>query len=157
MAMPNVSTVLGTAYLNEIRSKILEIKNKLPFLVNIEPKDKKSYNKMGSKSVSFVEAALRIAKSQPEVIPAGLKVDEFEKDVNLTVALSDLAALIDPLCEAVRDTLTVVGSEAMSLSNMVYGHVKVSSKSDANLDEAKRTLGQRYERQGKKKSVQKPA
>lgn len=155
MGTPNISAVLGTSDLEEIKAKVTEIKNKLAFLVNIEPDDKKSYFNMGAKSVSFVEAALRTAKNQPDIIPPSINVSEFEKDVNLTVSLSDLAAVIDPLQEAIRDTFFVVGSEAMAAANLVYGQVKLSSKTDVNLDEAKRQLGQRYKSQGKKKDLPK--
>lgn len=148
MSTPNISAELTEQVKDQIKTDIRNIINRLPFLVNLDNKAKQNLLKMGQSSVSFVEEALNISKNHSGILPVSFDVAEFEKDVNLTKSLSDIASVLTPLAEGISDTLIAVGSEAMNQANIVYAQVKLSSKSDANMDDLKNRLGARYKKQG---------
>jgi hypothetical protein len=151
MATPNISAELSDQVKEQIKTDIRSIISRLPFLVNLDGKGKQSMVKMGPGSVSFVEETLNISKNHSDILPVNFNAAEFEKDVKLTAALSDIASVLTPLSEGISDTLTAVGSEAINQANLIYAHVKLSSRNDANMDDIKNRLGARYKGQGRKK------
>lgn len=146
MANPNISAALTLEQKSAVKSSLNTVKTTLSFTVNLTPKERKTLFKMGPKSVSFVELALRVAKENPNILPAGFSVTEFEKDVKLSTDLLEISAILLPLAEAVSDTLLGVGSEAMAQGNRVYDLVKNAAKYDSNLNELKKQLGERYKK-----------
>jgi hypothetical protein len=152
MNNPNISAELPEQVKEQIKTDIRNIVSKLPFLVNLDSKAKQNLVKMGKGSVAFVEEALTISKNHPDILPVNFNVAEFEKDVKLTAALSDIASVLTPLSEGISDTLTAVGSEAINQANLIYAHVKLASKNDVNMDEIKNRLGARYKNKGKSKA-----
>ena len=152
MSKPNISAELSNQVMEQIKSDLENIKNALPFLVNLNAKDRHSLLKMGPASVSFVEEALNISKNHSGILPSNFNIPEFEKDVRLTAALSDLSSVMIPLAEGLSDTLMSVGSEAMAQANIVYAQLKISSKNDSNMDELKNRLGARYKKTSNRKA-----
>lgn len=152
MAKPNISAALTAAQTDEIKSALNSVKTLMPFLINLNNAEKKALQKMGSSSVGFVEDALNVATNHPGILTANFDRSEFEKDVNLTSALSDIFSVIMPLAEGVSDTLTAVGAEAMKQSNIIYAQVKLSAKNDSNMKEIQNRLGERYKKAGIRKS-----
>ncbi len=146
MANPNISAALTLEQKSAVKSSLNTAKTTMNFTINLTPKERKTLFKMGPKSVSFVELALRVAKEQPSILPAGFSVTEFEKDVKLSSDLLEISAILLPLAEAVSDTLLGVGSEAMAQGNRVYDLVKNAAKYDSNLNEIKKQLGERYKK-----------
>lgn len=152
MAKPNISAALTAAQTDEIKSALNSVKNLMPFLINLNNTEKKALQKMGSSSVGFVEDALNVANNHPGVLTANFDRTEFEKDVNLTSALSDIFTVLLPLTEGVSDTLTAVGAEALKQSNIIYAQVKLSAKHDSNMKEIQNRLGERYKKLGSRKT-----
>lgn len=153
MSNPNISAELPEQVKEQIKSDIRNIINKLPFLVNLNSKEKQNLLKMGPGSVAFVEETLNISKNHSDILPVNFDVPEFEKDVKLTAALSDIASVLIPLSEGISDTLTAIGSEAINQANLVYAHVKLASKNNSNMDEIKNRIGAKYKERGKKKNI----
>ena len=157
MAKPNISAELSNQVKEQIKSNLENIKSALPFLVNLNGNDRQNLFKMGPGSVSFVEEALNICRNHPGILPSNFNIPEFEKDVNLTSALTDLSSVLIPLAEGLSDTLMSVGSEAMTQANIVYAQVKNKKKNDANMDELKNRLGARYKKAGNRKTKENKA
>ncbi len=157
MSKPNISAELSNQVLEQIKSDLGNIKNALPFLVNLNSKDRRNLLKMGPASVSFVEEALNISKNHSGILPSNFNITEFEKDVRLTAALTDLSSVLIPLAEGLSDTLMSVGSEAMAQANIVYAQLKISSKNDSNMDDLKNRLGARYKKTGIRKAKENKA
>ena len=153
MANPNISASLTTAQKTTLKNNFAAILAILNFLVNLTPRQRKTLFKMGPKSVGFVQLALQIAKNNPQIIPSSFNISEFEKDVNLSVDFVEIESVSKPLAEGISDTLLAVGTEAMAQANKVYDLVKVAAKSDANMDELRKQLAERYKGQGKKKTL----
>lgn len=104
---------------------------------------------MGPKSVSYVQLALQIAKNNPGILPANFNVAEFDKDVTLSSDFVDIESVLTPLAEGTSDTLMAVGTEAIKQANQVYALVKVAAKSDSNMSELAKQLGERYKKAGR--------
>lgn len=146
MSNPNISASITPAQKTTIKNNLNSISGILNFLVNLTPKQRKTLFKMGPKSVSYVQLALQVAKNNPSILPSGFNVMEFEKDVNLSIDLADIESVSLPLAEGISDTLMAVGTEAMKQANQVYELVKVAAKSDANMSNIAKQLGERYKR-----------
>ena len=153
MANPNISAALTPAQKTTCKQNIAATAAILNFITSLTPKQRRTFFKMGQKSVSFVQYALQIAQNNPQIIPPGFSVTEFAKDVALSSDLLDLETVIIPLAEGISDTLLQVGSEAMAEANQVYAQVKIAAKTDANMKTLALQLGERYKGQGKKKTT----
>jgi hypothetical protein len=82
---------------------------------------------MGDKSYAFVVKTLEYARQYPEF--AGLvDVVELEKDVKAYEALRELYIPLAQLLKKVRDTMTLLGSEAFTGSLTYYGTAKERRK-----------------------------
>ena len=152
MANPNVSASLTAAQKTSIKNNLTAINGVLNFLVNLTPTQRKTLFKMGSKSVSYVQLALQIAKNNPQILPPNFNTAEFEKDVVLSSDFVDIESIVKTLSEGLSDTLMAVGTEAIKQANQVYALVKVAAKSDSNMNSLSKQLGERY----KKSSIKAP-
>lgn len=156
MSNPNISASITPAQKTTIKSNVAAIAVILSFLTSLTPKQRKTFFKMGTKSVSFVQFALQVAQNNPQILPSGFNVSEFAKDVTLSADLLELQTVVLPLAEGISDTLLQVGTEAIAQANKVYGLVKIAAKTDANMKAIAQQLGERYKGQGKKKIAVKP-
>lgn len=149
MANPNISASLTAAQKTTLKNHLTAVSGLLNFMVNLTAKQRRTLFKMGPKSVSYVQLALQIGKNNPAILPSNFDVNEFEKDVKLTMDLSDIETILMPLAEGLSDTLMATGTEAMQKSNQVYDLVKVSAKTDSNMKVLAKQLGERYKKTGK--------
>jgi len=156
MPNPNISAAITPAQKATIKANIAAIAALLPFLVNLTPQQRKRLFKMGPKSVSYAQLALQIAQNNPGILPANFDVNEYAKDVALTIDLLDIDTVVKPLAEGISDTSVAVGSEVMAQSNRVYDIVKVAAKGDSNMDALRKQLAERYKNQGGKKKPPTP-
>jgi hypothetical protein len=115
----------------------------LPFLIGLSNSEKRKLNKMGDKSLAFVDRALSIAKQNPEMLPANFDLEEFQRDVNLYHALTPVSIAISKLKELIDGTKMAVGSDAYSCALEVYAFVKMS-KGVSGLEDLKSPLGNRF-------------
>lgn len=146
MTNPNLSAELTPAEITEIKHALEIIKEKLPFLVNLTPKQRKELFKMGPKSLYFVEYAVQVVSNHPEIMSATFSVAEFTKDFNLARSLSDITVVSNPLFEGMSDTQMLAGVEAMKAANLVYAQVKLAAKGDSSFDSIRLEMKRRYER-----------
>ncbi|WP_293030817.1 hypothetical protein [Moorena sp. SIO3I8] len=100
--------------------------------------------KMGSKSLSFVNNSLTAAQSNPKILPASFDLDEFVRDYQLAVTLTDVLFQLRQLTEKVDDTLMAVSSEAMNSSLQVYDYIKTAAKRTPGLKTIAESLGKRF-------------
>jgi hypothetical protein len=155
----NLSTTDQTAVMDAINT----IRQKLNFLIDLTPEDRRTLPRMGDKSRAFVSQALTIAQQNTDILPGSFDLQEMQKDVALTTALEPIRAALTQLQELVDDTYVAAGSEAYTAALLVYQYARAGSKGAA-LDNLLDGLGQRFARKsgGKTKpptgdpSTQKP-
>ena len=140
-----VSAELSEADQQAVLSAINTIREKLPFLIDLSPEDRKALPRLGDKSRGFVSQALEVASQNTDILPRSFDVEEMRKDVELLNALSPVMLALAQLNELVDDTFMEVGSEAYTAALAVYQYTRAAGKGAA-LDNALDALGQRFAR-----------
>jgi len=136
---------------DEIMGAINDIRAKLPFIIDVAPKVKRSMPKMGDKSRAFVQKALDVAVQHPDFLPRSFNIAELQRDVHLFETIYPLAMALAQLQADLDDTLAAVGSDAFTAALQVYRHAKAHGDG-SGLDAMVEELGQRFERQPRKKA-----
>lgn len=144
MPYQNITATLSDADIKEIKAALQTIQKKLPFLINLTADERRSLVKMGDKSLAFVNNSLNAAQTNRDILPASFDVDEFVRDYQLAVVLTELLTGLRQLEEQVDDTLLAVGCEAMSSSLTVYNYVKTAAKNTPGLKTLAQQLGERF-------------
>jgi hypothetical protein len=144
MSYFNISASLTEAQLTQIETSIKQIRTTLGFLINLSPEEKQGLRKMGDKLTSYVQDVLVESKTNSAFIPAGVNLAEFEKDLNLVKSLDRILSNLRPLMDAIEDTSTAAGNEAIKAADMAYGYLKQAAKNNSNLDLTVKVLGARF-------------
>lgn len=151
--MPNrIDASLSAANKNQVLQLIQDIKNLLPFLVDLSQEEIRALPKMGDKSRAFVSQALTLAEQDDTFLPRSFDVAEMRKDVELTESLLPILTAMSSLTELLEDTFTLAGSEAYVSALIVYQSAKANGKGSA-LDGSLDALGQRFSRKSKGKTA----
>ncbi|MGJ3250120.1 MAG: hypothetical protein ACFE0J_03150 [Elainellaceae cyanobacterium] len=144
MPYENISATISDESLSEIKGAIATIRSHLSFLISLTPDERRKRFKMGDKSLAFVRNSVTVTQNNPEVLPGNFNREEFAKDYQLTVALTEILTLLNQLSEEVDDTLIAVGSESMASSLLVYDFVKTAAKHSPGLKSVADQLGERF-------------
>jgi hypothetical protein len=136
------------------RDAFSTVLQKLPFLVNLTPDERKAVFKAGPDRVSFVQNASAAAKNNPHIFPASFDTQEFQQDVDLFAALTELGSLADSVASQLDDTRLAVGGEAMRQATQVYSYVKEAAKTTPGLKPLADQLGEHFQKAGTPKQPQ---
>jgi len=113
----------------EILGAITVLKTKLmPHLKSLIPQDRRELPKMGDKTMGFVQKSYEYSTRHPEFAPPYLDVAALEVDVKAVELLRELSMGIEPINDALNDSLTLAGSEAYQGALLYYGSVKAAAK-----------------------------
>ena len=146
-----ITASLSPADQEAVLAAIQTIKQKLPFLLDLAPDERRALPKLGDKSRAFVAKALEIAIQNPNFLPRAFDLEEMRRDAALFEALQPILVALTQMQELVDDTALEVGSEAYASALAVYGYARASGQGIA-LDELTDALGRRFAR----KSVSPP-
>lgn len=119
----------------------------LSALIALSQDERRDMFRMGPKSHAFCTTALNVAEQHPGIMPRDFDLTAFRQDQDALDVLRPLATRLDQLYQRMADTQLALGSDLMAAALEVYGQVKGSAK-DKGLDEARRALGERFERNG---------
>ncbi len=139
-----ISATLTPDALREINEAIGTIKRLLPFLLAVGPKQRVGIVKLGPKSVHFVNSVRQMADKTAKLVPEAFDLVEFARDVEIVNAIGEFAPQLEQLVEAVKDTRTVAGSEAMVTALRLYEVFKAARRTVPGLDGALAELGGRF-------------
>ena len=148
MAENRVSAQLSKEDQAAVLAAIDTIRQKLPFLIDLTPEERRNLPKMGDKSRAFVSQALEVATQNSSFLPRSFDVEEMRRDVELAAALEPITTALTQLQELVDDTYTAVGSEAYSAGLVVYHYGRQSGAGEA-LDHLLEGMGQRFARKSR--------
>jgi hypothetical protein len=149
-----ISASLSEADRQAVLDAINTIRQKLPFLIDLTPEERRSLPKMGDSSRGFVTQALAVATQNADILPRSFDVDEMRKDLALLDSLQPILTALTQLGELVDDTYTAVGSEAYTSALLVYQYARAAGKGSA-LDGALDALSQRFARKSRGTPAQK--
>ncbi|MFL6333495.1 MAG: hypothetical protein ACJ754_09330 [Pyrinomonadaceae bacterium] len=143
-----VSAQLGEAERQAVFAAIQTIRQKLPFLIDLTPEERRALPRFGDKSHGFVEQALQVAEQNQDILPRTFDVGEMRNDVELLSALSSVRVALSQLNELVDDTVVEVGAEAYAAALLVYQFARAAGKGPA-LEAALEGLGQHFARKSR--------
>jgi len=132
-------------------ARIKDVNSSLPFMINLSPEERKSFRKMGPKSVDYVNDCLLGANQFTTSLSADFPLNEYSKDVTLINKLYPIFVASQTLTEALNDTLLALSSDAMKEADEVYESLKSAAKRDANAKALVQQIALRFKGQGKKK------
>ncbi len=144
-----ISARLSAADQQAVLAAIQTIRQKLPFLIDLSPDERRKLPKMGDTGHGFVQQALTVAAQNTDILPRSFDVDEFQQDVELLAALQPIAAALAQLGELVDDTYLEVGAEAYAAALAVYAYARTGNKGAA-LDTALDGMARRFARKTSK-------
>ncbi|HWS98989.1 MAG TPA: hypothetical protein VN256_01875 [Pyrinomonadaceae bacterium] len=140
-----ISATLSDADRQAVMDAVNTIRQKLPFLIDLTPEERRGLPKMGDRSRVFVSQALEVATQNPNILPGGFDAAEMRKDVELLSALDPILTAFKQLSELVEDTYMAVGSEAYTSALLIYQFARAAGRGAA-LDGALDGLAQRFAR-----------
>ena len=143
-----VSATISQADQQAVLAAIETIRQRLPFLIDLTPEQRRSLPKMGDKSRAFVSKALTVAQQNSNFLPRSFSVEEMERDVNLAESLQPILASLTRLNEQLSDTYTEIGSEAYSAALVVYQYARTSGEGES-LEMLLDDMAQRFARKTK--------
>ena len=129
--MPNdnrISATLSAADKATILTKIAEIRALLPFLVSLTPAERVELPKLGDKTLAFAEKCESYMAQNPTLVPGFVDVAEVDKDRALRLPVNDVLREATSLCEALGDTVTLIGSEIYMADLAFYQNVRQAAK-----------------------------
>ncbi len=142
MATQNrISAVLTDADKIAILTAIIAIKTKLPFLISLSPKERKSLRKAASKRQGYVSDVADGVKAFPSAMPGTFPTAEYLKDANLYVPMGEILPAIMGLALTVEDTRIQLGSELITASDNAYASLKNAARLDSNVKPAVEKIG----------------
>nr|WP_298134277.1 hypothetical protein [uncultured Pseudoxanthomonas sp.] len=151
MSKNRISVSFASDSLQRISDALSTLETEFTALVSLSKEDRRDVFRMGAKSHAFCTTALNVAEQHPGIMPRDFDIAAFRQDQDALDALRPLAMRFDQLNQRLADTELVLGSDLMSAALEVYGLVKGSAK-DKGLDEARRALSERFERNGPRRT-----
>ena len=103
-----VSATLTPEDRQAVMDAIATIREKLSFLIDLSPEERRTSPKMGDKSRAFVKKAAEVAQQNEGILPRAFDLDEMRKDVQPTEDLYPILLALGQLHELVDDTYMAV-------------------------------------------------
>ncbi len=125
-----ISAELSATVAADITEKLKAINTALAgiLLFNLTGQDRLEMNKLGDKSLVFVEKALEYAANNTALVPSYLDLVEANKDLKLSKDLNNILKQVSTLQRAIEDIAMVAGSEAYDAALVFYASVKGASR-----------------------------
>ena len=129
------STILNGSELTpdltkEVKDKLDEIRQMLPFAVGLSARERRTYHALGRRSTQFVQHALENMKQSPSLVPAFVDVAAVENHYSMYNSLLGIKDSVDQLQRLVADTMHMAGSQANKQSLDFYHSVKRGAKAN---------------------------
>ena len=103
-----------------VKAAFASLKQKLSFLINLDPADRKSIPRTGGKVQKFIKEALDVAVQNPTVLPVAFDVNEMIGDIQLMAYLTSIQLTLRQLLRQVDDTVMQIGSQTYAAARVVY-------------------------------------
>lgn len=103
------------------------IKEKLPFMVSLSPRQRQTLPKMDDARRPFVEKALEYGEKEPNIVPPYLDLDGMKNDLEIFRQLQTIARDCNRLSEMISDTLVAASSDAYSAALTMYNSSKMAA------------------------------
>ncbi len=123
-----ISMIMAEEAKVQVIDLLKQITDLMPFLTGLTPEQRKRLPKIEKRNKSFVQDVEAVIKNDASLLPSYVKPDEMSKDLELYEQLEELLTPLTYLCDRVRDTQMLAGSEAYTQALMVYNMIKAANK-----------------------------
>ena len=145
MSTDLVKSNLNTEVQQQIIERFQEIKNLMPFLINLTPEDRRGLPKMGPKSRAFVDQGLVTAEQNPGILPRNFDLEEYRHQIEQLRLLEPIVLMSEQVNSLMEDSFTGMGSDCYSHTLVVYQVSKMAGKG-SGLDPHLDSLAKRFAR-----------
>lgn len=144
-----IEAAINTGDRDRILELIGQIRDLMPFLVDLTPEERQQLFKMGDWGRPIVEQTLVLAEQDDSFLPRSFDVSKMRMDKDLYDALSPIFIQLSRLFEGVNDTMMLTGSDLIMSGLDIYGNAKENGVGE-NLDNLIPLFARRFKRQSKK-------
>ena len=124
-----ISVNIPEADLTEIKAAVNTLHAKLlPHLKTLSTQERIELPKMGDKTVAFVQKAFEYGQQNKDLVPSFLDMTALATDIKSVQTLRELAQTLNPVADALNDSMTLSGSEAYQGALVFYSSVKNAAK-----------------------------
>ena len=117
--------------LRDAQSRLDEVMDMLgPYLLVLNPQERKNLVKVGDKSFMFVELAYGFANEHPEMFPGFTKAQILEEEIFVARELWTLTSKLNQLNDDIQDTKMAAGNHALQAAMAFYQTVKIAARRD---------------------------
>ena len=125
----NYEFTISPEDLQKVNDAIKVINDTLtPKLIALTPDNRKDLNKMGDKTLSFVNKSVEYMQLHPDLVPRYVQVEPAKIDLQATQTLLPLHNQFTILQEMTADSSMLSGSEAYSCALTFYNSIKLQAK-----------------------------
>ena len=110
--------------ITEINNAFQVIMNKMPFLITLTVKQKRSIQKLGNDKWPFTTEALKLAAVNPFINPGAEMLESAGADLALFNQLNQILTKADQLKNTIEDTKAVAGGNAYKTARIIYKKAK---------------------------------
>jgi len=142
---------LTKAQLTSITNSLDTINQELDFLIGLSQQEAQRIMKMGNKSRSFVEDAIKVGIENPGMLPRTLDPERLGAKLALSGQLRGIQRSVGQLNERLSDTLMATGAELFDDARLIYQLTKTKVKPEGLVDISD-NIGQRFAGQGNRKA-----
>ncbi len=132
MSYNNISAKISLEDIAEIKNAIQTVKTKLPFLINLTPKERQKLRTMGAVRTSYVQDVHQASLSNSDSIPRGFDLEEYASDLKLYGDMREVLSVLLPQFEGIESTTMALSAELMKQTDQCYGHLQVEAEKSNN-------------------------
>src|SRR4030095_5759580 len=92
-----INTVLSEGTFSDIKSRITETKQQMPFLVALTAKERKYNFKLGTKRLDFTSKVVTTSQNEPVIIPSWIDIEDLKNDYFLSNQLFAIENMLESL------------------------------------------------------------
>ncbi len=114
-----------------VLNALAEIRERLPFLLNLTAEERQALPKMGEKSRAFVNEALALALKNPDLCPEDFDLEDMKEDIALYDHLQPILFGVMQLEDLLLSSAVAASSDAYSAALEIYERAKEEGQGEA--------------------------
>lgn len=143
-----IDAVLSQEDENLVIQKTNEIEALLSFMENLSPEERQTLPKMGMKGLDFVEKTLRYGEEHSTLQIPYVDINQMRRDLTLKKQVQRILGVLEPLCEKLRDTDMILGTESYAAARVIYNAAKGAAKAGVpGFDTIVKDMSEMYKKQ----------
>jgi hypothetical protein len=128
MPYENIEAELNDSDMDHIQELLLQLKEQLPFLINLTLKERMNKGTYTRRKDLFVQKAIELAKNNPSLLPPNINLVAWQKDITLIEKLSSIHRQIKQVEEGLSDTIIALRTETAKASSTYYNLLLIMEK-----------------------------